>query len=66
MNLERNRRVSIQYIPPFPTFPLSPEENALPHCMPSNFLRSYYSGNAHTTGPQAFQVVNGGLSWGLS
>lgn len=65
MNLGSNKRVSIQYITTFPTFPLSPEEKALPHAMASNLLRSYYSSNAHTTGPQAFHVVNGGLSWGF-
>lgn len=30
MNLERNRRVSIQYSPPFPTFPLSPKKRLFP------------------------------------
>lgn len=40
MNLERNKRVSTQYITTFPRLPLSPEEKALPHFMAENFLET--------------------------
>ena len=58
--------MSIQCTVTFPRFPISPEEQAVPHSMASNFLGTYYFRNAHNPGPQVFQAVNGGLSSGLN